>query len=97
VSFASSIGHLKFYNGVFIGIYDAGVSVAAFTDFVQIVEVDVTVNQKTGFEPAHEEEEGFKAPMATILPVMDLEGRRVGEQDVNPTSAKYPVEDQSRQ
>ena len=48
------------------------------------VSVNVAVDKIAGFEPADELQEALETPVATVFRIMDMPGRRMGNDDVHP-------------
>jgi hypothetical protein len=67
------------------------------SDFREIVKVDVAVDKIAGLKNAHEPEEGFKTPVASVFFVVNAQGRGMGEKYIDKTPPEDPVKDEPRQ
>jgi hypothetical protein len=79
-----------------VRVYYFGFFIFCRAYFGKIVEVDMAVDQVLRLKHPHEPEEGVKALVAEILPVVDAPGSGVGQEHVEETPPEQAVKEQRR-
>jgi hypothetical protein len=67
---------------VVVAVQDCGLAVFRPANFVELIQVNVTMNEVAGFEPTHERKEGLESPVRLVRAVMNTSGRCMSEKNI---------------